>query len=91
VQRNDVAWFSDANTGQRGINNALGAIGFGLGLTATTDIHDCMCSWDNQCNQDQATQCALTPGIARDPNANQKCAGLTTQDEVAVFRSGFCQ
>src|SRR5262249_32738520 len=44
---NDVAWISDNVTGQRAINATIGAIGFGLGLTATTDIHDCMCSWDN--------------------------------------------
>ncbi|MBX3156853.1 MAG: hypothetical protein KF773_12840 [Deltaproteobacteria bacterium] len=91
LQRNDVGWMSDANTGIRAINNTLGAIGFGLGLTATTDPNDCMCSWDNQCTPDQTKLCTLTPGIARDPNARQRCAGLTQQDEVATFRTGFCQ
>ena len=90
LQRNDVAWLSNANVGQRGINNTLGAIGFGLGLTATTDPNDCMCSWDNQCNQDQTKLCTLTPGIARDPQANQRCAGLTDQ-EIQTFRQAFCQ
>jgi hypothetical protein len=91
IARNDVAWLSDANTGQRGINNALGALGFGLGLSATTDPNDCMCGWDNQCVQDQTVLCTLSAGIARDPNARQRCAGVTQQDEVATFREAFCQ
>jgi len=90
--RNDVAWISD-NVGsvQRIVNFSVGAIGFGLGLTATLDPTDCMCGWDNNCTSDNNQACTLTPGIARDPNARQRCNGVTTQDEVATFAEGFCQ
>jgi hypothetical protein len=90
--RNDVAWIAD-NVGatQRIVNFSIGAIGFGLGLTATSDPDDCMCGWDNACQANNGVACTLTPGIARDPNANQRCAGVTTQDEVAVFLAGFCE
>ena len=88
---NDVAWISDNVTGQRAINSAIGAIGFGLGLTATSDVHDCMCNWDNGCRPDNSAPCTLGAPIARDPQANQRCPGATSQDEVAAFRAAFCQ
>ena len=86
----DVAWLSDSVTGTRAINDTIGAIGFGLGLTATTDAHDCMCSWANGCRIDNSTPCTLGSPIARDPDASQLCPGTTTQDEVAAFRTAFC-
>lgn len=88
---NDVAWIADGVTGQRAINTTIGTIGFGLGLTATTDTSDCMCSWDNGCPPDNTAPCTLGSPIARDPLANQRCAGTTSQDEVAAFRTAFCQ
>lgn len=88
---NDVAWIGDSVTGQRAINTTIGAIGFGLGLTATTDPRDCMCSWDNGCRSDNSAPCTLGSPIARDPQANQRCAGTTSQDEVAALRTAFCQ
>lgn len=93
--KSDVAWIRDAadpvNT-TAVINTTLGAIGFGLGLTATTDPSDCMCSWANNCVKDQSTLCTLHDGIARDPQATQLCAGATaTQDEHAAFATAFCQ
>jgi len=91
VQKNDVAWISDGvSPTQRVVNFAVGAIGFGLGLTATTVPTDCMCGWDNQCTSDNATACTLTDNIARDPAANQRCAGLTTQSETVAFTQAFC-
>ncbi|HEX3759712.1 MAG TPA: hypothetical protein VHW23_13455 [Kofleriaceae bacterium] len=87
----DVAWISDNVAGQRAINDTLGAIGFGLGLTATTDVHDCMCGWDNDCRIDNSAPCTLGSPIARDPDAGQLCPGTTTQDEVAALRTAFCQ
>ena len=87
---NDVAWIADSVTGQRAINTAIGAIGFGLGLTATIDPRDCMCNWDNGCRPDNSAPCTLGSPIARDPQANQRCAGTTSQDEVAAFRTAFC-
>lgn len=86
----DVAWIADNVTGQRAINTTIGAIGFGLGLTATTDVHDCMCSWDNGCEPDNSAPCTLGSPIARDPQANQRCPGTTSQDEVAAFHTAFC-
>lgn len=90
--KSDVAWISD-NVGptQRVVNTAVGAIGFGLGLTATTDPLDCMCGWANGCASDNTVACRLSPMINRDPAATQLCPGLTTQDEVAAFTAAFCQ
>jgi len=92
LTRNDVAWVSDNITAtQRAINISLGAIGFGLGLTATTDPNDCMCGWDNACTSNNTVQCTLSSNIARDPAANQRCPNLTTQNEVQTFQQAFCQ
>lgn len=92
VQRNDVAWIADAVTPtQQVVNFAVGAIGFGLGLTATTVTTDCMCGWDNQCTANNAVACTLTDNIPRDPAANQLCAGLMTQSETLAFTQAFCQ
>lgn len=90
--KSDVAWVADSVTpNQRVINFAIGAIGFGLGLTATTDPLDCMCGWDNQCAANNNLACKLGGPITRDPAANQRCPGLTTQDEPATFSTAFCQ
>ena len=90
---NDVAWVSDSVAPtQLVINFALGAIGFGLGLTATADSSDCMCAWDNNCQPNANAPCRLGAPIARDPNARQKCPTASpSQDEVAVFRKAFCE
>lgn len=89
---NDVAWISDGVSPiQRVVNSAVGAIGFGLGLTATLAPTDCMCGWDNQCTSNNNVACNLTSPINRDANANQRCAGLTTQDEIATFHKAFCE
>jgi len=86
----DVAWISDAPANnQVAINNTLGAIGFGLGLTATTDTDDCMCGWDNACTQTTGA-CTLATTIARDPAANQTCPNVSSQNEQAAFTAGFC-
>ncbi|HEU4727072.1 MAG TPA: hypothetical protein VFT22_04265 [Kofleriaceae bacterium] len=91
VQHNDVAWISDTVTPvQRVVNTAVGAIGFGLGLTATTDPADCMCGWDNTCQPDSSAPCKLGSPIDRDPAARQTCTGLTSQDEVATLHDAFC-
>lgn len=91
AQKSDLAWITDTISTQRVVNSVLGAIGFGIGLTATTDPLDCMCAWDNNCSPDNTQPCRLTPGIARDPTARQLCTGQTTQDEVAAFNTAFCQ
>ena len=92
VQHNDVAWIADAvSPPQRVINSAIGAIGFGLGLTATVDPSDCMCNWDNACQPINTAPCTLGSPIARDPAARQLCPPLTTQDEVATIHDAFCQ
>jgi hypothetical protein len=87
----DLAWIADGVTGQRAINTTIGAIGFGLGLTATSDPSDCMCGWANQCQSNNAAACTLGAPIARDPGASQLCpAAGATQDEVAAVRAAFC-
>ena len=90
---NDVAWISDLVTPiQRVINNAIGAIGFGLGLTATNDPKDCMCGWANACPSDNSIACKLGSPIARDQNADQTCSGAAAQqDEVAALHDAFCK
>jgi hypothetical protein len=89
---NDVAWVSDlVSQPQLAVNVTIGAIGFGLGLTATLSSTDCMCSWDNSCRY-AAGACTLGSPITRDPNANQQCLGAAAlQDEVAAFRTAFCR
>lgn len=92
AQKSDLAWVSD-NVGptQRVVNYSIGAIGFGLGLTATNDPVDCMCGWANGCQQDQTGPCKLSTMINRDQNANQTCPGLITQNEEAAFDAAFCR
>lgn len=91
--RNDVAWVSDGVDGTQKIANfAVGAIGFGLGLTATTDPNDCMCGWDNDCNSDNSQACKLNNNIARDPDARQLCPGADAkQFETQAFDHAFCE
>jgi len=92
AQKSDLAWVSDNISGtQRIVNTSIGAIGFGLGLTATTDPLDCMCGWDNGCLSDNSVRCRLSQSIARDPLARQLCAGLSTQNEQAAFATDFCR
>jgi hypothetical protein len=92
AQKSDVAWIADAvSPNQRVINVAIGAIGFGLGLTATTDPLDCMCGWANSCSASNTGACRLTDNIARDPNATQLCPNVTTQNETQTFREAFCE
>lgn len=92
-EKSDVAWISDNyTTTQRHVNTTIGAIGFGLGLTATTSTTDCMCGWANGCVKNLAVACTLSTNIARDPAATQRCAGAAaTQNEVATFSTAFCQ
>ena len=89
---NDVAWIGDGVSPiQRVVNFAVGAIGFGLGLTATKDPNDCMCGWDNLCTSNNTIACNLTSPINRDPTANQQCPGLSVQNEIATFHEAFCE
>jgi hypothetical protein len=91
AQKSDVAWISDGvSPTQKVVNFAVGAIGFGLGLTATTNPSDCMCGWANTCIQDQSAPCRLSSMIARDQSATQRCSG-TSQNEVAAFDTAFCR
>jgi hypothetical protein len=87
---NDVAWVADAVTpNQRVINFALGAIGFGVGLTATNDPNDCMCGWANNCQQTN-NLCTFSANINRDPGAQQTCPAVTTQNEQQSIDQAFC-
>lgn len=90
--KSDVAWISD-NVGstQRAINFTVGAIGFGIGLSATEDPAGCMCGWDNACTSTNAAACTLSANIARDPAARQRCAGLSAQNELGAFDTAFCK
>jgi hypothetical protein len=92
-EKSDVAWISNSyTTTLRHVNTTLGAIGFGLGLTATTNVNDCMCGWANNCAKDHSQLCTLSTSIARDPTATQVCPGAaSTQNEVAAFTAAFCQ
>jgi len=91
TSKSDLAWITDGQGVQRTVNTAVGAIGFGLGLTATSDPGDCMCGWDNGCQPDNTQPCTLSPAIARDPAARQLCPGVSSQDEVATFKKAFCE
>lgn len=92
-EKSDVAWISNNyTTTLRHVNTTLGAIGFGLGLTATNNVNDCMCGWANGCVKDHSALCTLSPNITRDPDADQRCAGAAaTQNEVQAFKTAFCE
>lgn len=92
-EKSDVAWISNNyTTTLRHVNTTIGAIGFGLGLTATNDVNDCMCGWANGCIKDHSQPCTLSTNITRDPGAQQTCPGANaTQNEVAAFTAAFCQ
>ena len=92
-EKSDVAWISNNyTTTLRHVNTTIGAIGFGLGLTATSNVNDCMCGWANDCNKDHTALCTLSTNITRDPNATQRCAGAAaTQNEAQAFRTAFCE
>ncbi len=81
--KSDVAWVSDSTDLAKVPGFAIGGIGYGLGLTATNDANDCMCGWDNQCQQ-TSSACTLSAQIASD----NRCA-TTTQNETAAF-AAFC-
>jgi hypothetical protein len=87
---NDVAWVADAVTpNQRVINFALGAIGFGVGMTATNNSNDCMCGWANGCQQ-TTNQCTFGNAINTDPGATQTCPNQATQNEQQSIQQAFC-
>ena len=87
VRPNDLAWVSDVVPFDKIDDYAIGAIGYGLGLTGTTDPGDCMCGWGTQCNQPTTTQCTL----ATTATAEVQCAGqVNPQREVAAFETAFC-
>jgi hypothetical protein len=91
AQHNDVAWVADTVAPvQHAVNTVIGAIGFGLGLTATTDPMDCMCGWDNTCTSVDTAPCKLGSPIFRDTAANQRCTGVVVQDEVVTLHDAFC-
>lgn len=91
AQHNDVAWISDSATpSQHVINLVIGAVGLGLGLTATLDPNDCMCGWGNACASNNAAACTLGTAIARDNSIALRCPGVTMQDEVATLHTAFC-
>ena len=93
-EKSDVLWISNASGEplNRVINVAVGGIGFGLGLTATTDPNDCMCGWGNTCTPTAAQGCTLSMSIARDQGAVQLCpGGGASQNELLAFDQAFCQ
>jgi hypothetical protein len=83
---NDVGWvFENVTDATSVVNFAAGAIGFGMGLTGTTDSNDCMCGWLTDC---QASGAACTFSSAA--NAQIACAGETDpQDDTAIL-ANFC-
>ena len=92
AQHNDVVWISDSATpNQYVMNLVIGAVGLGIGLTATVNPNDCMCGWGNACLSNNAVACTLGTPIARDNSIMLRCPGAAaTQDEVATLRTAFC-
>jgi hypothetical protein len=87
--KSDVVWVSDVvPTLQKTADFAVGGIAYGLGLTGTHDVNDCMCGWDNGCVQPNNSACTLGTAV----NADLKCTGQANpQNEVAAFQQAFCQ
>ncbi len=82
--KNDVAWVSDSSPVDKAAGFAIGAVGYGLGLTATTSTSDCMCGWGNSCVQ-ATSACTLSPSITAGSGCNTQ-----TQNEVEQFHTEFC-
>ena len=75
----------DAESPQRAANFALGALLFGLGMTGTTDLEDCMCGWLTDCVA--STQpCSYATSITAAPG----CAALANPVDETTFLDGFC-
>jgi hypothetical protein len=85
--KSDVAWIFDAvPSTQKTADYAIGAVAFGLGLTGTNDVNDCMCGWLTQCQQ-TTTACTFSTSIT----AVLQCPNQTNpQNEVAALQA-FCQ
>lgn len=85
--KSDVGWVFEATPSTTmAANFAVGAIAFGLGVTGTTDVNDCMCGWLTNC-QAATTSCTLASSI----QADLRCPGQTNpQNEIAALQQ-FCQ
>jgi hypothetical protein len=87
--KSDVAWVSDiAPDTTLAADYALGAIGFGLGLSGNVDPNDCMCGWNTTCDSADVL-CTFSAASAVEDQCNNKTP--TTQDEVAVLHKAFCE
>ena len=86
--KSDVGWVQDAQASlQDAADLTIGAIGYGLGLTGTTDVNDCMCGWNVQCAQ-SAAPCVLNAAAT----SKADCVGeLEPQNENTAFATEFCQ
>lgn len=84
----DVGWVSDiVASNQLVADNALGALGFGLGLSGTTDPTTCMCGWSSDCDSADVPCTFGAHAVADQCNHGTP----TTQDETAVFHKAFCE
>lgn len=90
--KSDVGWVDGSVSIDKASDNAVGAIGWALGLQGTNDPTDCMCNWANSC-QLGPNHCSLHGPIATLPSLSPAttCPGLTSQDENAAFSQAFCQ
>jgi hypothetical protein len=83
----DVGWVSDiVEDSQLAADNALGAIGWGLGLSGTTDPSTCMCGWGSSCDSADVPCTFGTHSVADTCNG-----GTITQDENAAIHKTFCE
>lgn len=90
--KDDVAIvLNDVTNAQQAANYAIGAIGYGLGLTGVRDTGNCMCNWNvAQAVNCSTAACSLSSSEAFN-TADHPCAGAANPtDQVAAF-SAFCQ
>jgi hypothetical protein len=92
--QNDIGWIAESVSPVDAVDTTMGAIGLGLGLTATTKQSDCMCSWGNNCTP--TANCTLDNAIARDTNVrNDPNTGVAmdcgggTENELTTFQTAF--
>jgi hypothetical protein len=86
LDKNDVAWVSQATPTAKVPGFIIGAFGFSLGLTGTTDVNDCMCGWGTTCTQ-AATACTISSTSI----AAATTCGSASENELATFTTEFCQ
>ena len=87
---NDVVWVTDSAllAPQDVADFIVGGIGLGVGLSGTTDVNNCLCSWGGTTCTPASTACTLSSSIT----SMAHCSGeAEPENQVAAFEHTFCE